>query len=114
MPVSVFYVVELMSYVTLNSSSSPASLVRLIGKLGDVTIAELRSVIQDGDKSTSQPTSACVEHEQSHEVKFLQLLVIYVGVNGLYSCVRGLFLTLNAEQLLYVKPSSKNQTGYLK
>lgn len=93
MLVSVSYVVELMSYVTLNSSSPPASLARLIGKIGDVTIAELRSMIQTGDMSTSQLTSPCVKYKQSLQLTFCQLLEIQVRVNGLSSCVRGLFLT---------------------
>lgn len=61
MLVSVSYVVELMSYVTLNSSFSPAPLARLIGKIGDVTAAEQRSVIQAGDMSTSQLMPPCVK-----------------------------------------------------
>lgn len=62
--VSVPYVVELMSCVTLNSSFSPASLARLIGKSGDVTIAEQRSMIRAGDMSTTQLASPCVKYKQ--------------------------------------------------
>lgn len=79
--VSVSYVVELMSCVTLNSSFSPASLVRLIGKICDVTIAEQRSMIQAGDMSTTQLTSPCVKSKQSHQV------VLGLGL-GLASQVR--------------------------
>lgn len=54
------HVVELMSYVTLSSSCSPASLAALIGKIGDATVAGQRSMIQVGDMSASQLTSPCV------------------------------------------------------
>lgn len=60
MPVRVSHVVELMSYVTLSSSCSPASLAALIGKIGGATVAGQRSMIQVGDMSASQLTSPCV------------------------------------------------------
>lgn len=93
MLVSVSYVVELMSYVTLNSSFSPASLACLIGKMGDATIAEQRSMMQVGDMSTSQLKSPCVKYNQSHQVKLCRL-VIQMIVSVVCSCVLGLLVTV--------------------
>lgn len=62
MLMSVSYVVALISYGTLNSCFSPASLARLIAEVADVTIAEQKSMIQVGDMSTSQLTSTCARY----------------------------------------------------
>ena len=60
--ICVSYVVALISYVTLNSRFSPASLAGLIAEVADVTIAEQKSMIQFGDMSTSQLTSTCARY----------------------------------------------------